>query len=111
MDSYRKMLRRGELDSCTPFYRASDFSSFSRLPLDRRQESFRLETFYGISRSFRSLSICFLESPFTHRSEALVTEKINLQCFNELKERWYTASDHPIALLRAESRILKPWVV
>lgn len=35
---------------------------------------------------------------------------LNLDVFETLGERWYTADDDPIALLRAESRLLAPWI-
>ena len=37
--------------------------------------------------------------------------KINNAIYDELGERWYTAEDDPIALLRAESRLRNPWVL
>ena len=36
---------------------------------------------------------------------------INTEVYSELGERWYTADDDPIALLRAESRFRNPWVL
>lgn len=36
---------------------------------------------------------------------------INNQFYEELKEGWYCASDHPIALLRAENKIRVPWIL
>jgi 2-polyprenyl-6-hydroxyphenyl methylase/3-demethylubiquinone-9 3-methyltransferase len=36
---------------------------------------------------------------------------INNEFYNDLGDRWYTASDDPVALLRAESRLRVPWVV
>lgn len=35
---------------------------------------------------------------------------INNDFYEELKEKWYTAVDHPIALLRAENAVRAPWV-
>lgn len=35
---------------------------------------------------------------------------INNDFYEELKEGWYTAIDHPIALLRAENAVRAPWV-
>lgn len=35
---------------------------------------------------------------------------VNNQVYDTLGERWYTADDDPIALLRAQSRLLGPWV-
>lgn len=40
-----------------------------------------------------------------------VAEKINNEFYHSLGERWYHASDDPIALLRAESRLRNPWVI
>jgi 2-polyprenyl-6-hydroxyphenyl methylase/3-demethylubiquinone-9 3-methyltransferase len=36
---------------------------------------------------------------------------INNAFYDELGERWYTARDHPIGLLRAESRLRNGWVL
>lgn len=35
---------------------------------------------------------------------------INNAFYEELGEKWLTASDHPIALLRAENRVRNPWI-
>lgn len=35
---------------------------------------------------------------------------VNNDIYETLGERWYSAEDDPIALLRAESRLLNPWV-
>lgn len=35
---------------------------------------------------------------------------INNDFYEDLKEEWYTSSDHPIALLRAENATRAPWV-
>ncbi|HLG18670.1 MAG TPA: bifunctional 2-polyprenyl-6-hydroxyphenol methylase/3-demethylubiquinol 3-O-methyltransferase UbiG [Bdellovibrionota bacterium] len=39
------------------------------------------------------------------------TEKIDLEIYNQLGDRWYTAQDDPVALLRAETRLRNPWVL
>src|SRR3990167_3717062 len=36
---------------------------------------------------------------------------INNDFYEDLEERWYTASDHPIALLRAENAVRVPWII
>jgi 2-polyprenyl-6-hydroxyphenyl methylase/3-demethylubiquinone-9 3-methyltransferase len=36
--------------------------------------------------------------------------KINTTVYDELGDRWYTAYDDPVALLRAQSRVIEPWV-
>ena len=36
---------------------------------------------------------------------------INNGFYEELEEDWYTASDHPIALLRAENELRVPWIL
>ncbi|MBS0625411.1 MAG: 3-demethylubiquinone-9 3-O-methyltransferase [Verrucomicrobia bacterium] len=36
---------------------------------------------------------------------------INNEFYNDLYEEWYTRSDHPIALLRAENAIRIPWIL
>jgi 2-polyprenyl-6-hydroxyphenyl methylase/3-demethylubiquinone-9 3-methyltransferase len=38
-------------------------------------------------------------------------QTINNDFYEELAERWYTASDHPIALLRAENAVRVPWIL
>ena len=38
-------------------------------------------------------------------------QTINNDFYEELSEGWYTASDHPIALLRAENRVRVPWII
>jgi 2-polyprenyl-6-hydroxyphenyl methylase/3-demethylubiquinone-9 3-methyltransferase len=39
------------------------------------------------------------------------SQTINNDFYDELAERWYTASDHPIALLRAENAVRVPWII
>jgi 2-polyprenyl-6-hydroxyphenyl methylase/3-demethylubiquinone-9 3-methyltransferase len=41
---------------------------------------------------------------------AMNETNINSTIYSELGERWYTAKDDPVALLRAESRLRNPWV-
>jgi len=36
--------------------------------------------------------------------------QVNNAIYHQLGERWYTAQDDPIALLRAESRGRNPWI-
>lgn len=36
---------------------------------------------------------------------------INNDFYETLKDQWYTADDHPIALLRAENAVRAPWVI
>jgi 2-polyprenyl-6-hydroxyphenyl methylase/3-demethylubiquinone-9 3-methyltransferase len=38
------------------------------------------------------------------------TDPINNRFYNELGERWYTAQDDPVALLRAEGKVKNSWV-
>ena len=38
------------------------------------------------------------------------TPSVNNTLYNELGERWYTAKDDPIALLRSESRLFTRWI-
>lgn len=38
------------------------------------------------------------------------TGRVNNDIYDHLGERWYTARDDPIALLRAESRARNPWI-
>jgi 2-polyprenyl-6-hydroxyphenyl methylase/3-demethylubiquinone-9 3-methyltransferase len=43
--------------------------------------------------------------------EGTKTNKVNNELYNELGKRWYEAKDDPVALLRAERRLLVPWVL
>lgn len=36
---------------------------------------------------------------------------INNEFYETLNEAWYTASNHPVALLRAENRVRNPWIL
>lgn len=38
-------------------------------------------------------------------------EEINNHFYNDYGEKWYTSDDDPVALLRAESRAMFPWVL
>ena len=38
-------------------------------------------------------------------------EKINNEIYNGYSDRWYTAYDDPVALLRAESKTKTPWIL
>lgn len=38
-------------------------------------------------------------------------ETINNDFYDALAERWYTAEDHPVALLRAENAVRVPWIL
>lgn len=40
----------------------------------------------------------------------MARKSINNAFYDELKERWHTDNDHPIALLRAENSVRNPWV-
>jgi len=39
------------------------------------------------------------------------TGQVNNAIYHQLGDRWYTAQDDPVALLRAESRARNPWIV
>ena len=39
-----------------------------------------------------------------------MTQEINNNLYHELGEKWYTAQDDPVALLRAEAKIHIPWI-
>ena len=43
--------------------------------------------------------------------EATLSKQVNNDIYHHLGERWYTAKDDPVALLRAESRARNPWVI
>lgn len=47
----------------------------------------------------------------THKQPEEDGPKINNAIYDELGERWYTATDDPVALLRAESRHRTSWVL
>ena len=38
-------------------------------------------------------------------------EKVNNEIYNAYGDRWYTADDDPVALLRAESKTKTPWIL
>lgn len=42
--------------------------------------------------------------------ENTASSPVNNAIYDELGERWYSARDDPVALLRAESRLRNPWV-
>jgi len=39
------------------------------------------------------------------------TTQINNAFYDELHDLWYTAHDHPVALLRAENSVRNPWII
>lgn len=43
--------------------------------------------------------------------EATFEKQVNNEIYHQLGERWYTAKDDPVALLRAESRARNPWMI
>ena len=49
----------------------------------------------------------FLKKPMREKTGA---EKIDNDLYHDLGERWYTAKDDPVALLRAEAKTKNPWV-
>jgi 2-polyprenyl-6-hydroxyphenyl methylase / 3-demethylubiquinone-9 3-methyltransferase len=58
------------------------------------------------------LTICFMLYQIVYWNFIYSeNQKINLDVYNELGENWYTATDDPVALLRAESRLTAPWIV
>ncbi len=48
---------------------------------------------------------------WSSRPKAASAPGIDNSIYDELGERWYTATDDPVALLRAESRLRTPWVI
>jgi 2-polyprenyl-6-hydroxyphenyl methylase / 3-demethylubiquinone-9 3-methyltransferase len=40
-----------------------------------------------------------------------ITDRVNNELYHTYGERWYTAADDPVALLRAEGRVRNPWIV
>lgn len=38
-------------------------------------------------------------------------EKVNNDIYDSYGDRWYTADDDPVALLRAESKLKTPWII
>lgn len=47
-----------------------------------------------------------MQTEFSKKDSAL----INNDYYHDLAEKWYSATDDPIALLRAESRLRNPWI-
>ncbi len=43
--------------------------------------------------------------------ERAKTDKVNNELYHALGERWYHAKDDPVALLRAEKKLLVPWAI
>ncbi len=41
----------------------------------------------------------------------MVIQQINNEIYRQYGDRWYTAQDDPVALLRAESKLKTPWVL
>jgi len=39
------------------------------------------------------------------------TSQINNSFYDELHDLWYTATNHPVALLRAENSVRNPWII
>ena len=40
-----------------------------------------------------------------------MSKMINNEFYNDLHDGWYTESNHPVALLRAENRLRTPWII
>jgi 2-polyprenyl-6-hydroxyphenyl methylase/3-demethylubiquinone-9 3-methyltransferase len=47
---------------------------------------------------------------FAKKLPKAVPAEINNELYHDLGERWYTAKDDPVALLRAEAKTKNPWV-
>src|SRR5690606_2421000 len=64
-------------------------------------------------RCFWPLSTRLLERDMdtTTAAHPLNARPVNNALYDTLGERWYTAQDDPVALLRAESRLRNPWVI
>src|SRR5262245_64620208 len=64
---------------------------------------------YAADPGFRALSTGLLE---LHMAAGDITKtgRVNNDIYDHLGERWYTARDDPIALLRAEARARNPWI-
>src|SRR5215475_15639135 len=64
---------------------------------------------YAADTRFRALSTGLLE---LHMAAGDITKtgRVNNDIYDHLGERWYTARDDPIALLRAEARARNPWI-
>jgi 2-polyprenyl-6-hydroxyphenyl methylase/3-demethylubiquinone-9 3-methyltransferase len=64
--------------------------------------------FQGLSvAGFLALQVVFGAG----RKQPAVAAGINNAVYDELGERWYSARDNPVALLRAESRLRTAWVL
>src|SRR5215470_16907682 len=64
---------------------------------------------YAADTCFRALSTGLLE-PHMAAGDTTKTGRVNNDIYDHLGERWYTARDDPIALLRAEARARDPWI-
>src|SRR5215475_7295723 len=64
---------------------------------------------YAADPGLRALSTGLLE---LHMAAGDITKtgRVNDDIYDHLGERWYTARDDPIALLRAEARARNPWI-
>src|SRR5262245_62536576 len=64
---------------------------------------------YAVDPGFRALSTGLLE---LHMAAGDITKtgRVNNDIYDHLGERWYTARDDPIALLRAEARACNPCI-
>jgi 2-polyprenyl-6-hydroxyphenyl methylase / 3-demethylubiquinone-9 3-methyltransferase len=40
-----------------------------------------------------------------------MAQEVNNEIYNLLGDRWYSAHDDPVALLRAESKLIGPWII
>jgi 2-polyprenyl-6-hydroxyphenyl methylase/3-demethylubiquinone-9 3-methyltransferase len=56
------------------------------------------------------LMSAFLLYQIIHWNCFVPDQPINNKIYDDLGDRWYTAQDDPVALLRAESKLKNPWV-
>jgi 2-polyprenyl-6-hydroxyphenyl methylase / 3-demethylubiquinone-9 3-methyltransferase len=68
---------------------------------------------YSLSQGpiFRDLGFHFISNYLLELLMQNPTRNVNNELYHQLGERWYTAQDDPVALLRAESRLRNPWVL
>jgi len=59
---------------------------------------------------FRDSGVRYLSNYLLELLMQKQNRDVNNELYHQLGERWYTAQDDPVALLRAESRLRNPWV-
>jgi 2-polyprenyl-6-hydroxyphenyl methylase/3-demethylubiquinone-9 3-methyltransferase len=88
---------------------ASQSNEISRMPDEQEDNQFRVRAYRRAAETLKNP-----ERPVDRLIKAaggvIKTGRVNNDIYDQLGERWYTAQDDPVALLRAESRVRNPWV-